>query len=254
MTTTAVDDNRWVRRFHPAPDTAPRLICFPYAGGSAGYFLPVSRALAPALDVLAVQYPGRQDRRLERQVDNLPELADRIAPALAGWTGGRYAFFGHSMGAILAFEVARRLERTGTGPAWLFASGRRAPSIQREETVHLRDDAGFLAELRQLGGTDRRILADPELLAMILPVTRADYRATETYVCPPGPPLSCPITVLTGDRDPKTTVEEASAWAAHTTAGFDLKVFPGAHFYIEEHRSSVIDVIRDTLTGASVEE
>src|SRR5262249_26240536 len=154
---------------------------------------------------------------------------------------------GHSMGAILAFEIARRLrERTEITPLRLFVSGRRAPSRSRQEDIHLRDDHGLIAELRRSGGTHQTLLADQELLATILPSTRSDYRATETYRYVPGPLLDCPITALVGDKDEKTSIDEASAWSDHTCAEFNLHAFPGGHFYLQDCRSEVAKTIVST--------
>jgi pyochelin biosynthetic protein PchC len=229
-----------------------RLFCFPHAGGSASYYFPFSQALGPDIETWAVQYPGRQDRRHEPLIDNIPELADRVYEALGDEGDRPFAFFGHSMGAVVAFEVARRLEqRARTAPVRLFVSGRRAPSRRRRGEVHLRDDSGLIAELRRVGGTDHRFLGDTELLAAILPVTRNDYRAIETYEWAPGSPLGCPVTALVGDSDPQTTADEASAWAEHSTGGFDLRILPGGHFYLDAGRAQVVDAISGALTGAS---
>ncbi|MFE7192682.1 thioesterase II family protein [Kitasatospora sp. NPDC057541] len=245
-----VDADRWIRRFDPRPDAEVRLVCLPHAGGSASFFLPVARAMPQSVDVLCVQYPGRQDRRTEPLLDTVPELADRIAAALLPWIDRPLAFFGHSLGATLAFEVARRLERDkGLVAAALFASGRRAPSTHRTETVHLRDDDGLIADMRGLSGTDARLLGDEEILRMILPATRADYRAAETYVYEPGEALRCPLVALVGDDDPKVTVDEAAAWADHTEDRFDLRVFPGGHFYLADHQAAVIKVMTDRLAA-----
>jgi surfactin synthase thioesterase subunit len=100
-----------------------------------------------------------------------------------------------------------------------------------------------------VGGTDQRVLDDEELLSIVLPVVRADYEAIETYLYEPGPPLTCPLTAMVGDRDPKATVDEAAAWAEHTTGGFDLRVYPGGHFYLDECRAGVLDVISASLAG-----
>jgi surfactin synthase thioesterase subunit len=231
-------------------------VCFPHAGGAASYYLPLSQLLTPRIEVLAVQYPGRQDRRREQCIDDIHRLADRIVSALNRGTYGPYAFFGHSLGAILGFEVVRRLEQqTDGGPIRLFASGRRAPSSQREErenSVHLRTDAGIISELRSMGGTDQRFLDDEELRAMILPVTRADYRAIERYVHTPGPPLNCPITAFVGDQDPNTTIDEAAAWAQCTAGEFDLRLFPGGHFFLDEHRAGVAQTISAALSADAV--
>jgi pyochelin biosynthetic protein PchC len=241
-------DDLWTRRFHPAPQARVRLVCFPYAGGSASFYFPLSRALSPAVDVLALQYPGRQDRRAEPTIDDLGELTDQVLAAIEPWDDLPLAFFGHSMGATLAFEVARKLERkTGTVLVNLFASGRRAPSRLRNEDVHLRDDAALVRDLRRLNGTDARILADEELLRTILSALRSDYKAIENYRFQPGPPLNCPITVLVGDRDPVTTIDEARSWQEHTAAECDLNVLPGGHFYLINKQEEVIDIVSRSL-------
>jgi surfactin synthase thioesterase subunit len=241
MTESAAEGDAWIRCFHPAPDRSVRLVCFPHAGGSASFYFPVSAALHPEVEVLAVQYPGRQDRRTEEPIDDIPRLADRVFAALQPRLGDRPAFFGHSMGAIVAFEVARRMAREdGSAPARLVLSGRRAPSRRRDERMHLRDENGIIAELKSLSGTASGLLDDEEMRRMILPAIRSDYRAIETYAYTPGPPLSCPITVFTGDQDPQVTLDEARAWHEHTTGGFDLDVFGGGHFYLTARPAEVI--------------
>lgn len=249
------DPDQWVRTYHAAPGSRARLVCFPHAGGSASYFHPLSAALAPGIEVQAIQYPGRQDRRREPCLNRIADLAEEIYQALNGvpGPGGPVAYFGHSMGAVLAFEVTRLFEaRGGASPALLFASGRRAPSQHRDESVHQRDDAGIAAEMRALGGTDSRLLGDPELLEMVLPAVRGDYRAIETYRCEPADAtVSVPVVILTGDNDPRTTLDEARAWQRHTTAGADLKVFPGGHFYLEKAAERVTAEIRDRLSACT---
>ncbi|MFD2768417.1 thioesterase II family protein [Micromonospora eburnea] len=237
-------DDSWIRRFHSCPEGATRLICLPHAGGSASWYFPMSRALSPGIDVLAVQYPGRQDRRLEPQIDNIPELVDRTYQALDGWIDAPFAFFGHSMGAVLAYELARKLRAAGNrGPMMLFVSGRRAPSCGRRSSVHRLDDERLVAELRRVGGTDERLLSEPDLRAAVLAVTRNDYRAVETYVHVAGPPLDCPISVLVGDRDPQVSVDEAAAWAEHSMGGCDLHVLPGGHFYVNDQWPRVTGIV-----------
>lgn len=125
-------DELWCRRFRSAGNPAARLVCLPHAGGAAPFYVPVAAALSPDVDVVAVQYPGRQDRRTEEPIDDLAALADRLYEVLRRQPELPFALLGHSMGAVLAFEVARRLEADGRGPSRLFASGRRAPSMYRE--------------------------------------------------------------------------------------------------------------------------
>ncbi|GHE64551.1 thioesterase [Streptomyces spiralis] len=248
MTEATTAAGAWVRRFHPAEDAAARLVCFPHAGGSASYYFPVSRALSPRLDVVAVQYPGRQDRRHEPCVDDVRRLADLAAAELRPWCDRPLALFGHSLGATLAFEVALRLEADGTKPLVLFASGRRAPSRHREnERVHLADDERLISTIKRMSGTDAAVLADDELLRTVLPAIRADYKAAETYRHHPGPPLACPLVVLNGDRDPEVTAEEAEAWTDHTSADCTFHWFPGGHFYLNDHAPEVIALIRDEV-------
>ncbi|MFF3226783.1 thioesterase II family protein [Nocardia suismassiliense] len=230
----------WVRRFHPAPDAATRLVCFPHAGGAATFYFPVSRALSPTIDVLAIQYPGRMERRTEPCVDNVDELADLIAEQLGPWLDRPVTLFGHSLGATVGFEVARRLEAAGMKPLSLFASGRMAPSRYRDDRVHTYDDDTLIEQLGRLSGTDARVLGDEEMLRMILPTIRSDYRAVETYRMRPGPQLTCPITVLTGDNDPEVTLDEARAWAGHTSGRFELTVLPGGHFFLTDHITAVL--------------
>ncbi|WP_279588752.1 thioesterase II family protein [Actinophytocola oryzae] len=246
-TATDTGSTTWLRRYHPGGRSRARLVCFPHAGGSASFFHPVSARFAPGTDVVAVQYPGRQDRRREPCLDDISVLADRIAAALAPLPPGPTVFFGHSMGAVLAFETAWRLERTGAGPDAVVASGRRAPATHRAEAVHRLDDDGVLAELRLLNGTASAVLADEEILRMALPAIRGDYRAVETYTCAPDRRISAPITVVTGDSDPKTTEDEAGAWQGHTTGAFAMHVFAGGHFFLIEHQAAVDAVIAAEL-------
>lgn len=223
-------------------------MCFPHAGGSANAYFAFSEALSPSVEVLAVQYPGRQDRRWEAPGRTVAELADAVADALAHRPGRPPALFGHSMGGAIAFEVARRLETRGRAPVALFVSGRRAPSRHRETpAAGPPTDEEIVAELKRLGGTDAAVLADAALMRMLLPVVRADYRVAGSYRGEPGAAVGCPLTVLVGDRDPETTIEEARAWEAHTTGAFRMRICPGGHFFIESNRAQVIDVIADAL-------
>lgn len=196
-----------------------------------------------------MQYPGRQDRRAEPLFEDVRKLAAAIAGALVPWAGRPWAFFGHSMGAIVAFETARLLEgRPGVAPlVRLIASGRRAPSTFRHETVHQRDDAGLIAELRQLNGTENEVFRDEELLRLVLPAIRGDYRAIETYRGDPEARIGAPVSVFVGDDDPRVTLEEARAWEAHTEGGFELHVFSGGHFYLVPGLAETADRIAAVL-------
>jgi surfactin synthase thioesterase subunit len=245
-------DDRWLRRFHDGAAQGPRLVCFPHAGGSASFFFPFSEALHDRADVLAVQYPGRQDRWTEPCLLSIAELAEQVFHALEPHVDRPIVLFGHSMGSLVAFETARRLEaRLAVSPAALVVSALRAPSRKRDEHVHEMDDAGVLDELRLLEQTASSLLDQPELRAMILPPVRGDYTAFETYQVNPGATVDCPITMLFGASDPKTTRDEAQAWAGHTTAGFTLRTFAGGHFYLNDHLPAVLDTVRALLPPAT---
>lgn len=237
----------WVRRFLTVPQAPVRLVCFPHAGGAATYYFPAARALRPFVEVLAVQYPGRQDRRTEPVVDDIGELADAIAPVLRGWADRPLALFGHSMGSTVAYEVARRLERSGIAPVGMIASAGRGPSALLGDTVHLRDDRGLVAALRALSGTESSVLDDEELLRLVLPAVRGDYKAVETYRHTGEQKLTCPIRVLLGEADDMTTMDQANAWRAHTSASCDITVFPGGHFYLNEQFETVMRTITRQL-------
>ncbi|MFG2842348.1 thioesterase II family protein [Kitasatospora sp. NPDC048296] len=250
MTAASDGTDPWIRRYHPSPEAAVRLVCFPHAGGSGTFYFPVSAALPRSVEVLALQYPGRQDRRSEPSIDDIGRLADEIHTALQGWTDKPLVFFGHSMGAVIAFEVARRFRaKPGTGPELLFASGRRAPDRFRDEHVSLLDDEGLIGEMKRLDGTDNQLLSDDELLRMILPALRSDYRAIESYRFTPAPKLDCPVVVLTGDADPMTSLDEAEAWREHTSGRFELEVFPGGHFFLATSPQPVLDTLRRHLAA-----
>lgn len=244
-----MDYGPWIRGFGPASRSIVRLVCFPHAGASAGYFDALSRELLPLVEVVAIQYPGRQDRRAEPRFHSLTEIAAEIAEPLRDWAGIPFAFFGHSMGATIAFEVALRLEACGVAPLALLVSGRRAPSCHRDETVHLRDDDGLIAEVRRISGTDASRF-DEAALRRVLPRIRGDYEAVETYRYQAGPALTAPIHVHVGDLDPKCSLDEARAWREHTSGHFTMTVYPGGHFYLDRHKRQLNESIIDTITAA----
>ncbi|WP_231627004.1 thioesterase II family protein [Streptomyces apocyni] len=248
-------ESPWFRQFAaPSDDARLQLYCFPHAGGAASAYVPLSRALGREIEVHAVQYPGRQDRRLEAPVTSVVALAESVATELAARPEPHrpYAFFGHSMGAAVAYETARLLARRAVpAPLRLFLSGRGAPTPNPPRTDQLHDDEALVAAIRRLGGTGGRFLEDPELLEMILPALRADYRALSGYHWAPGPPLDIPFTVLVGDADPVVAVPDAADWLGHSALHGDFRTFPGGHFFLDSNTAEIVDVIRGALSGAS---
>lgn len=243
MSTVKPARDAWIRRFHPAPEARTRVLCLPHAGGSASYFFPLSAALSPSVEVCAVQYPGRGERLGESAVNSLETLAGQVVDAIASLRGRRLVLFGHSMGAALAFEIARRLEAQGDAPSALFVSARRAPSRPRAERFHLLSDIDLLKEVRRLNGTDSEVLADDSVLSLFLPAIRSDFTASETYSCEPGSALTCPIFTFFGDQDRDLTHDDLEAWRDHTAGDFELTCFPGGHFYIGDQVAAVAEAV-----------
>ncbi|MFK4068705.1 thioesterase II family protein [Streptomyces sp. NPDC029674] len=246
----------WIRCFHPAPDAGTRLLFFPHAGGSASAYHPLSAAASGVVDPHVVQYPGRQERFGEPFAERAEDVVDAVLAALPRWDDGvPTALFGHSMGALLAFETARRMTAAGHPPAALFVSGRRAPSLPpRPATVRPvaeMSDAELVEEMRNLSGTANELLASPELLPIILPPVRADYRLLDNHVHRDGPPLDCPVVALTGDADPRVPVESVRVWENETRGDFSCHVLSGGHFFLDRHHAYVTDVIASTLAGRS---
>ncbi|WP_236792304.1 thioesterase II family protein [Amycolatopsis sp. GM8] len=240
-------NSKWLRQFGRAPAGAPTVVCFPHAGGAASFFRVLGKVLEGQVRVLAVQYPGRHDRGQEPPVADLRELAARIVPAVSGARqDGPLAFFGHSMGSIVAFETALRCLHE---PDVLFASGGRAPALPRVGRAVLESDRSLLDEVLALGGTSPEVLADDDLRAMLLPVIRADYRAIQSYVYTPGDRLGCAVTAMVGDSDPRVEVGQAGRWRDYTTGRFELEVFPGDHFYLAPLVHDVASVIREELAA-----
>lgn len=226
---TAARTSTWFRCFHPRPWARLRLVCFPHAGGTASAFRGWPDHLPTTVHQVAAQYPGRVERLAEPPVDSMDRLVDGVLVASDELAGLPLVLFGHSMGASVAYEVARGLERRGRPVEHLVVSGRPAPSRQRQGEVHLRDDDGLLDDVRRLGGTSPLLLADPDLRPLILPSLRADYRLIETYRPAGGPALTCPVTAMVGAEDTEVTEAEAAAWAEVTDGSFRLRVLPGGH-------------------------
>lgn len=249
-------DSPWLRYLHRG--TAPTVVCFPHAGGAASSWTAVADAFAtlrPDASVVSVQYPGRENRLFEAALDDIDALADGVVGALEPHLAGTLVFVGHSMGAVVAFETARRLEQgPGTGPRLLVASASPAPgSLRGDGGLHLGDDDALLAGIAAFGGIDAELCADRELMELLLPAMRADLWAIETYRARPGATVACPIVAFAGDTDPTVTVTGVRAWSAHTTGGFALRVLAGTHFYLatapDVFAARLSDALADWLDG-----
>jgi pyochelin biosynthesis protein PchC len=238
----------WLRRYRPRPAARLRLVCFPHGSGNATFYRPWAALLPDDVELVAVQYPGRLDRIAEPCVVDMATMVARASEALADVLPHPTILFGHSMGASIAYEVARAAERRYGGPlAGLVVSGRPSPRRQRRDDLYLAGDDALWDELRRLDGTSADVLEHPELRAALMPSLRGDYQLIGTYTPVPGPPLATPILALTGDEDPEAAVPEVADWERYTTAGFALRVFPGNHFYLVPRRDAVLAAITDAL-------
>ncbi len=241
----------WIAHRKPQLEARLRLFCFPCAGGSAIAYRPFVDDLAEVADVCPVELPGHGIRYSERMlVTQMAELVEMLAMGLAlEMEEGPFAFFGHSMGAEVAFELARWLRREGIpGPVYLFASSHRAPQLPNPEaTRHLLADPELAEYMKELGGTPPEILAHPEFLDMLLPLLRADLTLLNTYVYYEEPPLEVPILALGGTGDRMLTRNQLEPWKVQTTGDFGVQMFPGGHFYLNGSHPMLMERIRRVL-------
>lgn len=229
-------ENKWIRRIEVRPEARWRILCFPYAVAGAGAYYGWGRIFPSDVEVGALQLPGREDRLSERPYCQMEPLIEAMVGAMLPWIEEKpCVFFGHSMGALIAFELARRLPLHGASAAFLFISGRPAPQISKENRlIHRLPNSGLIAELRKSGATPGSVLSEPELLEVILPIMRADYSLIETYRFHPEPLLDIPMTVFGGINDPEVAASELDAWRLTTKGYFSRFLFPGGHFYLND--------------------
>jgi surfactin synthase thioesterase subunit len=240
----------WLRNVAPRPHAAVRLVCFPHAGGSASVYRPWQR-MSPAIEVHAVQYPGRADRINDDIVDDATTMVHLLLPELIPLFDRPVALFGHSVGALVAYEAARTLEARRTPPVHLFVSGSPSADDRARPRFSALDDHALVGELAAMGGTETELLNDPEIRNLVLPYVRGDLRLADDYRHEPYPPLSAPITSLLGDADPLVTPEQAARWAKLTSGPFDQRVLPGDHFYLISAQGDVIAEIETRLAVAA---
>lgn len=228
---------------------APTLYIFPHAGGSPSFYVPFARAFTTDIKRIAVQYPGRGGTHDLAAFTSVPELAERVCKTLSPGDNpaGPIAFFGHSMGAMVAFEVARRFEAAGNPVAALFVSACAAPGRVGYEYIP-ESDRGLLAAVSDMTGVNPEFLENEEFAARILPTLRG-FKAISNYDCPPDATLSCPIYAFFANDDEVATYEKVAPWSTRTTSEFAIREFPGHHFYLNDHLPALVKDIEDKFTG-----
>jgi medium-chain acyl-[acyl-carrier-protein] hydrolase len=247
---TGVDEvipgNAYSKR-NPAADLI--LFCFPYAGGGTLTYRHWSKNLPTQVEVCPVQLPGRGNRLRETPFTRMEPLVKAIRREIGFYLDKPFAFFGHSMGAIICFEIARLLQREGaTLPLRLFVSGRRAPQLSepRMPTYHL-PDSEFIQDLHRLNGTPAEILNHPEVMQVVLPYLRADFEVIQTYTYMDGPPLNIPLTAIGGLADFEISREHLEGWCAQTNRTCSVRMLPGDHFYLTTNQELLLPLLAQEL-------
>ena len=241
--------NSYITCPKPSPQASLRLFCFPYAGGSSLVFRTWAASLPKNIEICPVELPGRGVQMKSSPFKRMEALVNEIAPILLPYLDKPFAFFGHSMGGLVSFELARHLRKEyGRQPVQLFISASRAPQIPSPKPpIHALPEAEFLQELRILNGTPATVLENTELMQILTPILRADFAVLETYVYSQEPPFECPITAFGGLEDEEVPLEQLEGWTSQTKSSFQLQMFSGDHFFIHSAQSLVLENLAQYL-------
>jgi medium-chain acyl-[acyl-carrier-protein] hydrolase len=247
LNTSSLDS--WIICPKPNPNAQIRLFCFPYAGGSANIFRHWSNHLPAIIEVCAIELPGRGMRIKLPPFTQLEPLVTELANVLKPKLDKPFAFFGHSMGGLVSFELALLLRKQyDLNPSHLFVSARRAPQlVDPKPPIHNLPEAEFIAELRRLNGTPQALLENDELMQLFIPLLRADFAVLETYIYTQQAPLYCPITAFGGLQDQEVSRDEIQAWQEQTNASFSLHMFSGDHFFLHSFQSLILEIISQQI-------
>lgn len=255
MSDVSAQMDQWIYRSPGQVDSSLRLICLPYAGGGAAVYRLWPEVMPPGVEVCRVQLPGRETRLREKPYDRLSTLLEALLDVVRPLLDTPFAIFGHSMGALTGFELARAIRReTGLSPEHLFASGWRAPQLGLGTALHSLPEPDFVERLQaRFSGIPAAVMEDPELLELMLPILRADLAICETYQFADESPLDCPITVFGGQEDYWISATDLAAWEGHTADVLNVKMFDGDHFFINDPRQLVARQVAEVLSGMSAE-
>lgn len=241
----------WFVPIQATPTPTFRLFCLPYAGGGTYIYKDWGNDFPANIELIAVQPPGRGRRLTEPPFTEIHALIQTLGQQLLTHynDGVPFAFFGHSMGALVSFYLADYLRRTNNPqPQYLFASGHRAPHVpSRYEPVHKMPKKQFIDKLSEYNGTPQEILDNPEFLELFLPTLRADFTLCETYNYQTLPPFPYPIYAFGGREDPQITTDDINEWHIHTTNTFDMQMFDGDHFFLRDAQTAITNTIRNTI-------
>lgn len=249
---TSQDYSTWITCPKPNPRARLRLFCFPYAGGGASLYRTWPENMPSEIEICPIQPPGREQRFSEPRFTRMEPLVEALGEAIAPFLTPPFAFFGHSLGAIVSFELARYLRRQRRPlPDHLFVSAHRAPQLpDRHVPIHELPDHAFIKELSLLNGMPDEVIANTDLLELMSPLLRADFGIAEMYTYIEGAPLSCSISAFGGLQDKGISKDDMDAWKQQTSAAFTLRMLPGDHFFFAKDQLSLIRAIVQDLQRA----
>lgn len=242
----------WVIPFQPVPQPRLRLFCFANAGGSPAQFRLWQRSLPAGVEVCPIQLPGQGSRFREQPYARIAALNEKLAEVLSAYLETPFAFWGYSMGALVAFELALTLKRQGCPePRGLFVAARRAPHLPPADApIHALPEAAFIEAIQsRYNGIPTAVLGEPELLALFIPVLRANFEMLETHAHQAGEQLACPLWAFGGLNDPTASAAEIAAWDALTSGTFQHFLFPGDHFFVQNHQPAILQIVSKNLTA-----
>ncbi|GAB4197012.1 MAG: alpha/beta fold hydrolase [Wenzhouxiangellaceae bacterium] len=249
-TESSLRGRQWLRHFDGCREPALRLFCFPYAGSGPSIYRDWPELLLPAVALAGVVYPGREARASEPPERDLEAIVEPLSQAILPYLDKPFAFFGHSMGAYVAYELSRRLEqRHGIRPEHLFLSAAGAPHLPEPHPIHHLPPAEFLRALLRLNGFPREVLSDARQVRQSLPVLRADFSACENYQYQVGSPLMFPLSVYGGSSDARVAPQRLEAWRQHAGVAFSMTLFDGDHFYLRPQKSRLLSAMNQELAG-----
>lgn len=238
----------WFPYWRPKPEAQVRLFCFPFAGGTASVLQRWAQAGFAEIDVLVAQYPGHETRFREPLFRSVPALVETLGPLLLPLLDRPFAFFGYSLGSYVSLELTHWLQRAGApAPLGLMLAAGAPPHLKQHHGVYALPEEAFLAELRRYGGTPPQVLAERELMELLMPVLRADFEMADEYRRAPEPRLALPLSVWGGQEDTEPSPRALEAWRDHSTAPFALEVLPGGHFFLQTSGDRLREGVERTL-------